>query len=1137
MHSAFRRLVLSTALLAALPVGRLSGQTLATVTGEVHDSTGAAVAGATVTVRNTATNGVRIVTTNDEGIYAVPALIPGMYEVKTEKAGFKAATRTNIELQVQQTARVDFALEVGQVSETVEVSSALPLLTTENATVGTVIEQRRITDLPLNGRNFFSLVALSPNVTYGFNQAAQAAGRQGGSRSTLTMSLAGARSAWSNYTLDGITNTDINFNLYIVLPSVEALQEFKVQTGIYPAEFGRAAGQINVSTKGGTNQYHGSAFEFLRNSTLDARPYFFKDPESPTQTAPLKQPYRQNQYGFTLAGPVWIPKLLNGKNRLFFMANYEGFKSRTTTTNFFTTMTPEMRAGDFSVVTSALQDPLTRVRTPNPSGSGFTVSSTAFPNNQIPASRFSPGSVYLLNNFAPLPNLPQTGLPNRNYQYLVKTPVDKDQFTGRLDFNESSNSQWFGRYSWTDELTTNPGVKLNGSILYTRASQWVLSNTRVFSSAKVNEFRFGYNSIFNNISQELSGVQNVNEALNTPVKVSDPNSWGVPNMSLSGSTLSGFGNDANGPFSIDNQVYQAVDNFSWIHGKHSFRFGGDWRYNRFLQIGNEFARGRFTFNGSFTGNGNTLAGGYTGADLLMGYTSVIESAVALAKSDFRNNELGFYIDDTYKVTPRLTINLGLRYELAQPLLDKFGLQPNFQLRQALPGIANEPDPNKHPVLVRTGSGNFYDGLDFRYTGPIQVARDGRLGDRMIRTDGNNFAPRLGIAYSPSAKWVFRTGFGVFYSQESKNSIFDMNRAMGGRANPVIDLQGIPTLTYSNFINTTQLPVSFPPGLTWGADYNLRNTYSLQYLFNVQRSLGNNSTLEVGYTGNQIRRVHYLVNANAPNPGISSFDSREPYPEWHGIQYLVGDGTGSYNGLSGKLTQRFGANLTTLFSYTWSKALDQNSAIRGTSNDFTLENQRCRLCDHGPAGYNIPHRFVSSVLFALPFGKGQRFANRGGVVDHVIGGWQVSTITAVQNGTSINTDSWDAAGMGAGFPHSNRLHCVAGASYVASNPNPDRYFDPASFRNVVAGEFGNCGRNNLRAPSTWNVDFSTMKDFRLHERHFLQFRMEMFNAPNHPAWGRPSATWGTQSATPAVSFGRIRSTSQLRQIQFALKYHF
>src|SRR5437867_2681459 len=344
-------------------------QTLGTVTGEVRDSTGAVIPGVEVTVRNTETNVSRPVATNESGAYTVPALNPGIYEVRASKSGFKSATRSNIELQVQQTARVDFTLDVGQVSESVEVTGAAALLTTENATVGTVIEQQRITDLPLNGRNFLSLVALSPNVTYGFSPAAQASGRQGGTRSGITMSLAGSRATWSNYTLDGITNTDINFNLYIVLPSVEALQEFKVQTGIYPAEFGRAAGQINVSTKGGTNDYHGSAFEYLRNDKLDARPYFFKDPETPTQVAPDKQPYRQNQYGFTLAGPVRIPKLFNGRNRLFFMSNYEGFKSRRTVNSFGTTLTAAMRAGDFSVVTTALQDPLSRVK------SGTTVSS------------------------------------------------------------------------------------------------------------------------------------------------------------------------------------------------------------------------------------------------------------------------------------------------------------------------------------------------------------------------------------------------------------------------------------------------------------------------------------------------------------------------------------------------------------------------------------------------------------------------------------------------------------------------------------------------------------------------------------------------------------------------------------------
>lgn len=1110
----------------------LSAQTLGTITGEVKDASGASVAGAVVTVRNTATNGIRDTTTNTEGIYTVPALVPGPYEVKAEKSGFKVATRTNIELQVQQTARVDFDLTVGQVTEIVEVSGAAQLLATEDATVGTIVEQKRITELPLNGRNFFSLVSLSPNVTSGFNQAAQAAGRQGGTRSQLTISVAGARSAWSNYTLDGITNTDINFNLYIVLPSVEALQEFKVQTGIYPAEFGRGAGQINVSTKGGSNQYHAALFEFLRNDKLDARPYFFKDPESPNQTAPLKAPYRQNQYGGTLSGPIQIPKLLDGKNRLFFMANFEGFKSRRSVPSFFTAMTPAMRSGDFSVFTGTLQDPSTRVRT-----STGTITSSPFPGNRIPAARISASSKYLLDNFAPLPNLVQTGLPNRNYQYVAKTPVDKDQFTGRIDWNESSNSQWFGRYSWTDELTVTPGVQLNGTELYTRASQWVLSNTRVVSPSKVNEFRFGYSSLFNNISQELAGVLNVNEKLNTPIKVTDPNSFGIPDINLAGSTLNRFGNDANGPFSIDNKVYQFVDNFSWITGKHSFRFGGEYRYNQFLQVGNEFARGRFTFSGSFTGNANTLAGGYNGADFLLGSPTTIEAAVALAQADFRNSELAFYVDDTYKVTRRLTLTWGMRYEFAQPLLDKFGLEPNFQLRQALPAISNVPDAALHPVFVRTGTGDFYDGLAFRFTGPVQLARDGRLGDRLIRNDGNNFAPRLGIAFSPSPLWTLRAGFGMFYAQESKNSIFDMSRASGGRTNPIIDQQAVPTLTYDNYINTSQLPVRFAPGLTWGADYNLRTTYAMQYLFNIQRSIGQRSVLEVGYTGNGSRKVAFLVNANAPLPGVTTFDAREPYPEWHGIQFLNGDAIGSYHALGTQFTQRFTNRFTGTFSYTWSKALDENSAIRGTGSDFTLMNQRCRSCDYGYAGFDIPHRFVMSALYDIPVGRGQRWVNQNRFLDLVIGGWKVSTITNIQSGTTVNPESWDSAGMGAGFPHSNRLNCVAGVNPVASSPNPDRYYVREAFTNVTAGQFGTCGRNSLRAPSGWNADISFMKDFRIVENHTLQFRMEMFNAFNHPAWGRPSAAWGSQGLNPNAAFGRIRSTSQLRQIQFALKYSF
>ena len=350
--------------LICLSSGILLAQTAAEITGQVTDPSGAAVPNASVTATNTATNVARPTTTNSAGIYSFPELTPGTYQVKVAAAGFENVVKTNIELQVQQVARVDFALAVGQSTQTLTVTADAALLSTEDATVGTVIEQRRITELPLNGRNFFSLVALSPNVTFGFTPAQQASSRLGGTRSTLTMALSGARATWENYTLDGVTNTDVDFNTYIVLPSVEALQEFKVQSGIYPAEFGREAGQVNVSTRPGTNDYHGTAFEFLRNNVLDARPYDFSAAtRSAANPSPKSNPYRQNQFGFTLGGPVRIPKLFNGKNRLFFMSNFEGFHSRQTLTNFATTLTQAMRNGDFSAIPTPLQDPLSRTGT------------------------------------------------------------------------------------------------------------------------------------------------------------------------------------------------------------------------------------------------------------------------------------------------------------------------------------------------------------------------------------------------------------------------------------------------------------------------------------------------------------------------------------------------------------------------------------------------------------------------------------------------------------------------------------------------------------------------------------------------------------------------------------------------------
>jgi hypothetical protein len=529
-------------------------------------------------------------------------------------------------------------------------------------------------------------------------------------------------------------------------------------------------------------------------------------------------------------------------------------------------------------------------------------------------------------------------------------------------------------------------------------------------------------------------------------------------------------------------------------------------------------------------------------------------AVALASADFRNSEWATYIDDTWKVRPHLTITAGLRWEVAQPMYDASGHEVGVQLNAPLAGIPDVPDMSLHPVYVRAGSGNFYDGIDFRYvpywqaqgatvagSPALQVARDGRMGSRLINTNYRNFAPRLGIAWSPSSQWSIRTGFGMFYSQESKNSIFDLNRGLGGRTGNVTPTTyGLPTFGYTNFINTASLPVSIPIGLTWGVDHNLPTTYSMQYVFNIQRAFGNSTTLEAGYNGAQSRHVANLINAAAPLPGTSSVITRLPYPEFGaaGIQFLKADGIANYNGVGVKLSQRFGTNLTTLFSYTFSKSLDDGSAIRGPGNDFVPPNARCRACDYGPSDFNVPQRFVASIIYTLPFGKGQRFLNRGGIVNELIGGWQVSTITTAQSGSITETSSWDSAGV-VFSPNGERLNCLAGVNPVLPNPNQNAWYNPAAFSNPVAGTFGNCGRDNLRGPRQVNIDFSTIKDFRITERQALQFRVEMFNVPNHVELGTPNSSWGGSSnVAPPSNFGVITSTrASMRQIQLALKYNF
>src|SRR5580700_6801379 len=507
------KLLLVVILLSGLS---LLGQTLGEITGTVVDPSGAGVPNAAVTMTSTATNASRSEQTNEQGLYSFPSVPPGTYTVKVEHPGFKTTT-SNVEVQVQQSVRLDLTLQVGQVSESVEVSATAALLQAENATVGTVVETKSIVELPLNGREYLNLVTLAPNVSNLAPPSGQAQSRQGGDRSDQSISAGGNRIVYDYFTLDGVVNTDPNFNTYIVLPSIDAIQEFKVQTGVYPAEFGHEATQINVLTKSGGNAYHGSLFEFVRNNDFDALPYQF------TATKPGVSPFKWNDYGFEIDGPIVIPKLFNGRNKLFFMANDEWLVQRQSFQTVYSVPTAAMFGGDFSQFPSIIYDPTTH---------------SPFQNNTIPSSMIDPISLKLLKYYdsSQLPGF------SNNYVQNNGSPLSRDGFVLRMDFVESAKSQWTGRYSWGVEAQSQQTINVSGAKTAVGYEQYLGSNTRILSPNIVNEARFGYSRFYNALTAVGAFTTDYVSQLNLPnLSAGPPVTWGIPSVSFTSDGFSGFG--------------------------------------------------------------------------------------------------------------------------------------------------------------------------------------------------------------------------------------------------------------------------------------------------------------------------------------------------------------------------------------------------------------------------------------------------------------------------------------------------------------------------------------------------------------------------------------------------------------------
>lgn len=1111
--------------LALLPVVFLSlllavttrAQSFGEITGVVTDASGAVVAGAEVTITSLATNQTRTVTTNEAGSYRVPFLSPGLYDVKAEKASFKTAARKSYTLQVGDVARIDFALEVGEVTQTIEVSGGTPLIARESTAIGTVVENKRIVELPLNGRNYLQLIALSPNVSAEQGAGGFQTGRQGGDRTQQSFSVAGQRLEFNRYTLDGIENTDVNFNTFIIRPSIEALQEFKVQSGIYSAEFGRATSQVNVVTKSGANEFHGSAFEFLRNDVLDAKEW---------RNAGRKNPFRRNQFGYTFSGRAI-------RDRLFFLSNAEFLRDRQTFQRVANVPTEKIRNGDFSAAGRVIYDPATRVF----NAAGALVSVQPFANNMIPRSRINPIALKLLE-FYPAATVAGDSVL-RNFVRNAGRGVNQNQYTQRVDFIESTKSNWFGRYSWGDETfgqATNFPTQ-NGRT-ETNVRQLVVSNTRTFGANLVNEFRFGWSNFRNEEISFFANQRDVAKELGIIGATTDiKEAWGSPEIFLANG-LTSFGQDANGPFVNRNHIFQWVDNVSLTRGNHSFRFGGDMRRDHYNQFGNTFLRPRFTFTGFASADpANAGTTGHSFADLLLGEVQTAVRALGLADLKFRAVSFATYFEDTWKVTPKLTLNLGLRYENTPPYTDAGG-DKLMNLFFKGPGIL---DPNNVPILTRPGSGNFYEGMLFRFDDNIPIQRgDQFLGRRLIRRDNKDFAPRLGIAYSPTDKWTIRTGFGIFYVQDSGNPRFDMGRNLAGRSNFIADpLRPNSPLgdpwqqerTSGRCTGFTGVCQSLP---TIFANYSDRSTpYVLQYILNVQRQLTRNVALEVGYLGNGGRKLERITNINIPVLRTGPSDTRtqlqrRPWPVYGNIQEMGNLVNSNYHGLSVKLQQQFSKGLTYLVGFTWSKAIDNGSAIRtNPGDDYLLPPNPYNLsAERGLSQFHTGRRLVTSVLYELP----NPFGDNSAVAKAIFSGWQAGSILTFSDGTPFSI-----GGIGDRASNGIAQRPDAIGNPHPSKQTPDLFWSAAAFNTTnpdLQFRHGTAGRNTLIGPAFRNWDASLNRNFRIVEGHTLQFRWEVFNAANHPNWLAPS-----NDITNPATFGRVTSARTMRQMQFALKYLF
>jgi Carboxypeptidase regulatory-like domain/TonB dependent receptor len=1053
------------------------------ISGTVKDSGGSVIVDATVTITNPSSGESVNTKTNQDGFYTVVDLKPGTYNVATAAPGFQAITKTGIDLRLQDRLAINFDLQVGQALTSIQVQASAPALETETSSLGQVVESHAIQGLPLNGRNYIQLAILG---------AGTSPSQRSNERNSFVAN--GQREIQNSYVLDGIDNKNkiVGFDssdAESVEPIVDAIQEFKVQTATFSAEFGQSAGGVvNASIRSGTDQIHGSVFEYLRNSWMDASPFF-----QPALTA--KPQFIQNQYGATIGGPII-------KNRTFLFFAWQSSRIDDASPQLGVVPTASELEGNF---TGTIYNPATTA--PNPNGSGYV--RTPFPGNHIPASDFDPVAAKLLALF-PAPNL--TGA--NNFFSNQKETVNNDQYIGRLDHRFSEKDTAFARY--VANFSTNvlpaalPPPASSPSVVWPEAHSFAASESHVFSPTLLNEARIGYQETRE--KQTVLGPRLFDQygIIGAPDL---PNVTGLPTFAVTGLTTIGTTGPAtlptaatgSGNLPIDKQgrTIQVNDNLTWQHGRHVLKFGFDFQQVTLYAKVTLSARPAYSFSGVYTqnpqsrtGNGNPLA------DFLLGYTS--SSSVSTASdSESRQHIWQGYVQDDWKATSRLTVNAGLRYELPLPFYET----------------------SNHYADVILEQGPLYGTL-------LDASQAGQHGYRRSFVDPNfrNFAPRLGFAWQASPATVVRAAGGIFYARDENVPVADRPTN-----NPPYYI--LSSYTSDQIDPSIVLATGFPANAispssveTPSVNSYLKHSptpYVQQWTLNLQHDFGFGFVGQLTYVGSSTHRLYYPNQIDQPTPGPGSVQARRPFPQYSALHAYAPLLDANYNSLQAQVERRFTHGFSLLAAYTWGHAIDDGPSQVDTvvapqyAYDFAAE--------RGNSAYDVRNRLVVSSLYELPFGKGKAFLSGSRLGNAIAGGWLFTGIFSAQSGLPFTpVESVDTSNTGT-TEHPNR---IGNGNLPSGQRTIGHWFDTSAFVTPAEYTFGNSGRNILVGPGFHNIDAGLSRTISLLEGTSLEIRAEAFNILNTPQFGLPNATLG-QSTTAVIS----SVTNPQRQIQIAAKIHF